>query len=105
MSMILLIRVSRVRVPDGAPKIKASTLWVLLFFAPVIGRDSNPERARTVKSNSPGDCLIGEWCEARYRSSKSLGGRAGQMRSICVVPDGAPLKGIHSSECFFVLSL
>ena len=77
-------------------------------------RDSNPERARTVKQNSPVDCFVGEWCEVRYQNAKHLGGRAGQMRSICIVPEDPPRvavylyaapKSLEKSRLFAFLSL
>ena len=49
----------------SAPARKTALLRAVLFFI-IKQKDLKPKGARAVKSNSPVDCLIGEWCEGGY---------------------------------------
>ena len=50
--------------------------WCFLFSFEVNARDSNPERARSVKKNSVGHCFLAKGCAGGYRKAEPLGRQA-----------------------------
>jgi len=62
----------------------------------IIKRDSNPERAKSVKKNMPGACFLAFWCEVRYRN-RSFGWTS-KLRSEATMSLKIHQKNDYSSE-------
>ena len=55
-------------------------------------RDSKPERARSVKQNSLGNCFVAEWCADGYRKAGAFGSSSKEDAIGGFIPSGGPKK-------------
>ena len=91
-----VVRTHRSKIHKGSnlcylsKKRKHQLLWLVLFF--LDRRDSKPERARSVKQNSLGNCFVAEWCADGYRKAGAFGSSSKEDAIGGFIPSGGPKK-------------